>query len=71
MSMKHRNSAATSFSGCSNQQGPLCKVASAGAFPCSWTDSGWFEHVTIHSFSFSFSARLRRLIEKSRKIIKS
>jgi hypothetical protein len=41
--------------------------ARVGAFPCSWADSGWFEPVAIHSFSFSFSARLREFIGNSRK----
>jgi hypothetical protein len=44
--------------------------ARAGAFPCSWAQSGWFEPITIHSFSFSFSARLREFIENSLKMIK-
>jgi hypothetical protein len=41
----------------------------AGVFPRSWTGSGWFEPVTIHSFSFS--ARLSNFIGNSRKMIKS
>jgi hypothetical protein len=40
----------------------LCKAANAGAFPRSWAGSGWFELVTIHSFSFSFSTWLREFI---------
>jgi hypothetical protein len=37
----------------------------AGAFPCLWAGSGWFEPITIQSFSFSFSPRLREFIENS------
>jgi hypothetical protein len=44
--------------------------ADADAFPCSWAGSGWFEPVTIHSFSFSFSARLKEIVDNSRKMIK-
>jgi hypothetical protein len=32
---------------------------------------GWFEPITIHSFSFSFSARLREIVDNSRKMIKN
>jgi hypothetical protein len=39
-------------------------------FPCSWAGSGWFEPVTIHSFSFSFSTRLNEIVDNSRKMIK-
>jgi hypothetical protein len=53
--------------GYSNSQGPLCKDANtgarAGSFSCSWADSGWFEPITIHSFSF-FSTRLRKIDRK-------
>jgi hypothetical protein len=44
--------------------------ARAGAFPCSWAGSGWFQPVTIHSFSFSFSVRLSKFIENSGKMVK-
>jgi hypothetical protein len=43
--------------------------ARAGAFPCSWAGSSGFEPVTIHSFSFSI--RLGKFVENSRKIIKN
>jgi hypothetical protein len=39
-------------------------------FFCQWAGLGWFEPVTIHYFPFSFSARLRKFIENSRKMIK-
>jgi hypothetical protein len=42
----------------------------AGAFRLSWADLGYIELVTIPSFSFSFSARLRKFVENSRKMIK-
>ena len=70
--MKHRNSVATSFRVVQIDRDLCAKPpaqAHAGAFPHSWAGSGWFEPVTIHFFSFS--ARLRKLIENSRKIIKS
>jgi hypothetical protein len=61
------------FNGFSNSQGPLCNFVNAGAracvFLCSWAGSGWFEPVTIHSFSFS--TRLRKFIKNSRNMIKS
>jgi hypothetical protein len=41
--------------------------ACAGVFSRSWADLGWFEPVTIHSFSLSFSTRLREIIENYRK----
>jgi hypothetical protein len=41
--------------------------AHAGAFPRSWAGLGWFEPITVHSFPFSFSARLRKFIENSKK----
>jgi hypothetical protein len=41
-----------------------------GTFPRSWAGSDWFESITIHSFSFSFSARLSEFISNSRKMIK-
>jgi hypothetical protein len=49
-------------------RGPLRKLSIAGVFPCSWAGSGWFEPVTIHSFSFYFYARLREFIGNSRKM---
>jgi hypothetical protein len=48
----------------------LCKNDIAGAFHRPWANSGWFEPITIHSFSFSSSSRLRETIENSRKMIK-
>jgi hypothetical protein len=55
----------------SKSRGPLCKAANAGArvgvFLRLWAGSGWFEPVTIHSFSFSFSIRLRKITENSKK----
>jgi hypothetical protein len=33
-------------------------------------DVGWFQPITIHLFLFSFSARLREIIENSRKMLK-
>jgi hypothetical protein len=57
--------------GFSNNQGPLCKMDTAGvhadAFRWSWADLDRIESVTIHPFSFSFSVRIRELIESSRK----
>jgi hypothetical protein len=32
--------------------------------------SGWFQPVTIHFFSFSFSTRIREFIKNSRKMVK-
>jgi hypothetical protein len=75
MLVKHRNSATTSFRVAQIDRDLYAKSpawARAWArFPRSWAGSGWFEPVTIHSFPFSFSARLRKFIENSRKMIKS
>jgi hypothetical protein len=69
------NSAQGFLTSYSKGLGPLCNTASSGAcagtFPRSWADSGSFEPVTIYSFSFSFSVRLKKFIENSRKMIKS
>jgi hypothetical protein len=69
MSETHVNSAQGFLISYLNGRGPLCELSIAGAFPCSWAGSGWFEPVTIHSFSFSFSfpARLREFIGNSKK----
>jgi hypothetical protein len=42
----------------------------AGAFRLSWAVSGQIEPNTVDAFHFSFSARLRKSIENSRKILK-
>jgi hypothetical protein len=59
------------LTGYSNSRGPLRKLDIEGVFPRSWAGSGRFEPVTIHSFSFSFSTRLRKFIANSTKMIKS
>jgi hypothetical protein len=43
--------------------------ARAGAFRLSWADLGGIELVTVYAFSFSFSTRLRKFIENSRKML--
>jgi hypothetical protein len=52
----------------SRQRGPLCKSASAGAhasaFLLSWVDLGQIQPNTVHTFSFSFSARAKEILEK-------
>jgi hypothetical protein len=66
MSVKHRNIAVTSFRVVQINRDLCAKLparARMSAFPCSWAGSSWFEPVSIHSFSFSFSTRLRKLIE--------
>jgi hypothetical protein len=72
--MKHGPNSVQGFSiSYSKGWGPLRKLSIAGTrarFSCSWVDSGWFQHVTIHSFSFYFSAMLRKWIENSRKMLK-
>jgi hypothetical protein len=51
--------------------GILCAISPVRVrFPYSWASSGRFEPITIHSFSFSFSAWLRKFVENSRKMIK-
>jgi hypothetical protein len=73
MSMKHRNSVVTPFQVVQIGRDLCAKTptrARAGAFPRSWAGSGWFEPITIHSFSFSFSTSLREFIENSRKMVK-
>jgi hypothetical protein len=71
MSVKHRNSVATSFRVIQIDRDLCAKSPARAHFPRSWAGSGWFELVTIHSFPFSFSARLRKFIESSRKMVKS
>ena len=74
MSVKHRNSVATSFRVVQINRDLCAKPpaqAHAGAFPHSWVGSGWFEPVAIDYFPFSFSTRLRKFIGNSRKMIKS
>jgi hypothetical protein len=44
--------------------------ARAARFAWAWAVLGWFQPITIHSFSFSFSARLREIVDNSRKTIK-
>jgi hypothetical protein len=44
--------------------------ARAARFAWAWAVSGWFQPVTIHPFSFSFSVRLREIVDNSRKLIK-
>jgi hypothetical protein len=60
--------------GFSNSQGPLCKDDTTGArtarFAWAWAISGWFQPVTIHSFSFSFSTKNSEFIENSSKMVK-
>jgi hypothetical protein len=46
------------------------KSPARARFPRWWAGSGWFEPITVYSFSFSFSARLRKFIENTRKMIK-
>jgi hypothetical protein len=73
MSERHMNSVVTSFR-VFQTVGVLCArspVRARARFPRSWAGSGWFEPVTIHSFPFSFSTRLSKFIENSRKMIKS
>jgi hypothetical protein len=71
MSVKHRNSAATSFWIVQIDRDRCAKPPARARFPRSWAGSGWFEPVTIHSFPFSFSTRLRKFIENYRKMLKS
>jgi hypothetical protein len=74
MSETHMNSAQGLLISYSKGRGPLRNLnitgARAGAFPCSWAGSGSFEPITIHSFSFTFSIRLREFIGNSIKMIK-
>jgi hypothetical protein len=65
------NSSRGFFTDYLNDRGLLRKVGIAGAFPCSWASSGWFQPITIHHFLFSFFARLRKFLGIYRKMIKS
>jgi hypothetical protein len=74
MSVTHKNSAMASLKVfqiprvlCVN----LTPRARAGALSPVWADSGQFQPTTIHHFSFSFSARIREIIENSRKMLKN
>jgi hypothetical protein len=48
----------------------LTSRARGHAFTRVWADSGQFYPTTVHHFSFSFSARIREIIENSRKMLK-
>jgi hypothetical protein len=63
------NSSQGFFTSYSNNQGPLCKSPTRARFPRPWAGLGWFEPIT-ESFSFSFSARLRKFIGNPIKKIK-
>jgi hypothetical protein len=52
MSVKHRNSATTSFSVVQIDRDLCAKSPARARFPRSWAASGWFEPVTIYSFPF-------------------
>jgi hypothetical protein len=74
MSERRMNSVMTSFR-VFQIVGVLCAkpLARARAPVCSprwWAGSGWFKPITVHAFAFSFSTRLRKFIENSRKMIK-
>jgi hypothetical protein len=49
---------------------PLRERMHAGAFCLCWAGSGHIQPNTVHSFSFSFSARIKEFIENSRKMLK-
>jgi hypothetical protein len=52
----------------------FCKTGSAGAragaFLLWWAGLGRFGSNTVHTFSFSFSARAKEILENCRKMIK-
>jgi hypothetical protein len=61
MSVKHRNSVATSFQVVQIDRDLCAKPPARARFPRSWADSGWFEPVTIHSFPSNFLSDLENL----------
>jgi hypothetical protein len=44
--------------------------ARAGTFCLDWAGSGQIQPITVSSFSFSFSARIREFLENCRKMLK-
>jgi hypothetical protein len=74
MSETHANSAQGFLISYSKSRGPLRKLSiagtRAGAFPCSWAGSAGLSPLLFIISLFSFSARLRKFVENSRKMIK-
>jgi hypothetical protein len=50
----------------------MCKDDIAGAFPCSWVGSGWFQPINVPPFSFSFSFYYQtwKIVGNYRKMVK-
>jgi hypothetical protein len=73
LSVRQRNSRKESLRVVQTARG-LCAntpaQARAGTFRLSWAGSGEIEPSTVDLFSFSFSTRLRKSIENSRKMLK-
>jgi hypothetical protein len=64
------NSGKGFFTSFSNRRDPLCKTASAGARGRVSPGRGLVSAQHYSFFPFSFSVRLRKFIENSRKMIK-
>ena len=65
LSETHVNSGKDSLRVFQTARGLCAKMTPQARFAWEWDVSGWFQPVTIHFFSFSFSTRLREFVKNS------